>query len=66
MATESEVCRVVLEELRGKSKAGMMELPVEALKAVVWCHPLLLSSSWCLKMGADIVMAVCRWVPAQE
>jgi hypothetical protein len=43
-----------------------MELPVEDLKAVFWSHPLLRSSSWCLKMGADIVVAVCRRAPAQE
>jgi len=66
MAAMEKVLRVGFEWGRGRSKVEMLVLQAEALREVVWCHPHPLSSSWCLKMGADIVAAVCRQESAQE
>jgi hypothetical protein len=64
MAREEEALRIVLEESRRSRRVEMRGLPIGVLR-VVWCHALLLSSLY-LRRVADIVMAVCRWVPAQR
>jgi hypothetical protein len=65
MAMEEEALRIVLEESRRSRRVEMRGLPIGVLRVVVWCHALLLSSLY-LRRVADIVMAVCRWVPAQR
>jgi hypothetical protein len=58
MVTKEGVLQAGLEALKGKSMSEMMGLPVEVRREVAWYHPLLLSSWWCWKRDADIVMAV--------
>jgi hypothetical protein len=66
MVIRGEAWYFVLEESRRRRRFEMRELPVVALRTVVWWHPLLPFFSWCSRMDADIAMAVCRWTPAQR